>query len=226
MEAVVQYQLPGSEFWDDYRKLWQKSMHPSVFQAPAFIRNLCQYKKSKIAIITFKQENEIVGAAFFQKEKGVFRFISDQKTDHNFFVLHQSCTKEQLKRLFKAFLQTVREENWALALNNMASWADYWEVFQNALKESSLFKVSFSYSVCPVLEAISPEALASKLTKSRNTRYKKNRLQKEWGITFEALTGEEHLEEWITEFANAHEQRWSATNTPSGYRSKDRRAFL
>lgn len=226
MEAILEYNYPDSGFWNQYQVLWEESNRRSVFQGPAYLKHLASYHKGPVAVFKFFSDKQLKGAAIFRKENGVYGFLSDIKSDHNFFVLHKDCTPEETEFFFGAFFEKVRKEKWALLLNSQPAWAEYMPSLQQAGRSQQAFFQSLSYSVCPVFEAQTPEEMYKRFNKSKNTRYKLNRLKKEQDAVFEFFRGDEDLREWIREFGESHGKRWEHTPTPSKYADADGQAFL
>jgi len=100
------------------------------------------------------------------------------------------------------------------------------DVFAESGRSSGLFWLSAKSSVCPMMKSGTPQALHERLSKSRNNRYKLNRLQREHGVEFEAYETDEGLEKWTNDFCDCHIVRWTGTATPSKYLNAERRVFL
>jgi hypothetical protein len=215
---LVHYAALEEDFWDRYRKLWTNSLQKSPFQSPNFLRSLIGHDQiGEVICYQFFIDDNLRGSAFFQKRKGVYQFLSDIRTDHNFFILHQDCPAEEIRQFFTTFFQAVREARWTLTLNYQPIRSGYWKIQEEVMRQEKFFLEYFQYSVYPVMDSPSPEALAKRLTKSKSTKYYKNKLNKEHGAEFEVLRGEEDLDAWTQEFADAHIRRWGITNTPSEY---------
>lgn len=225
-QAYIDYRFPDEHFWDSYSLLWHNSSYQSAFQSPYFIRQLAESEKPSLAIYKYLVDGKLMGAVFFKSENGVYRFLSDKKTDHNFFVIHKECTSEGIKTFFENFLKEVKAENWALILNSQPAWASYMPALLATGKTSRLYWETSKVAVCPVFEAASPEALNSRLRKSRTNRYKMNRLKKEQEAVFEEFTDDEDLDNWVDAFCKTHVKRWKGTSTPSAFQSEEKRRFL
>mgnify|MGYP001343410398 CR=1 FL=1 len=226
MNYSVRYQLSDDAFWDRYARLWQNSLHRSPFQAPQILRYFTSLIKDGVAAFEATLDGELIGAALFKRENGYYTFLSDMKTDANFFVLHRDCGPEIMKRFFDHFLKAVEKENWALMLNHQPAWAAYMPALDEVVRASGLYNMELQYSVCPIAEGETPEALFKEVSSSRNTRYKVNKLVKQENGSFEVLTDDSDMNRWVEEFCEAHVQRWAPTPTPSSYRFPERRAFL
>ncbi|MBK8489354.1 MAG: GNAT family N-acetyltransferase [Saprospirales bacterium] len=225
MKVSVSYSPPDNSFWQQYTQLWTNSIGRSPFQAP----HLLQYYSSQLneppAIVQCHIGGELMSATFFKQGKNEVNFLSDLKTDHNSFVIDRRCTPEQIKTFFSLFLAKVQEERWALLLNNQPMWAPYMAFFEEALQESNLFSEHLPYSVCPIIEADSPEDLFDRINSSREFRYRVNRLKNQQQAVFEALTDDLDLDGWIDQFCDAHIRRWDDTPTPSAFRDPERILF-
>lgn len=158
--------------------------------------------------------------------KKEYHFLSDFKTDHNFFVIHRDCTNEQVRLFFETLLQKARQEKWALLLNNQPGWATYMDTFLETLRNSGLFWEYLPYSVCPVIEGETPEDMLAQMGRSKSTKNAVSRMKNQLGVVFEAMTDDEGIDEWADQFCDAHIRRWANTPTPSYFRDPDRIRFL
>jgi len=226
IEAFIDYGDPGQSFWEQYAVLWAESSSCSAFQSPNYLQYLTRQAEGTIAVYQFYHRRVLKGAAFFHKIGGAYYFLSDFKTDHNFFVIRRDSSEDLIQQFFNRFLEEVKVENWALTLNNQPTWSVYWEVFLLSLQKSRLYHDALAYSVCPMMAMESPQVIAKRLTKSKNTRYKKNRFQKEHEAEFEIFHDDQDLDDWVRDFAEAHIVRWSTTNTPSEYLDPKQQEFL
>lgn len=226
MKASIEYSKPTTHFWTEYERLWWQSLSHPVFEAPSLLKYFASVADGDLAIYTCRQDDQLIGAAFFHRENGAYTFLSDLKTDHNCFVIHRDCSDEAIKTFFELFHQKVQEEKWTLVLNNKPMWVPYMELFTRVGIDSNLFWLSAPSSVCPRLEESSPESLYRNLHKSKNNRYKRNRLLREHDAEFEILSGDKDLKEWANDFCNTHVIRWQDTITPSKFRSRSQRQFL
>ncbi|MCB9317010.1 MAG: GNAT family N-acetyltransferase [Lewinellaceae bacterium] len=227
MKAFIDYTIPDPEFWSAYEQLWENSKYRPVFESPGLLRYFSSLSEGAVAIFKcFRENGQLTGAAFFHKKKNVYTFLSDYKTDHSCFVLHQNCTNVEIRNFFEAFHQEVLKEHWTLELNNNPMWVSYMDAFTRSGKKSPLFWLSTPSTVCPRLEEKDPESLRQNLLQSRNNRYKRKRLQREHQVEFEVLSDEEDLVGWTTDFCNTHVRRWQNTLTPSKYHSEQERNFL
>lgn len=226
LEFKVIYGAPGNDFWEDFSTLWHNSMDRSPFKSPHILRYFVDRTKDKTIVFQCFKEGRLRGNVFFKKNAGTFTFLSDLKTDVNFFVLDRDLSKEEQKQFFEGLLQTVKREKWMLILNNQPAWAGYMPAFEEAGRDSGLFWLNFSYSVCPFVQAQTPEALFERVNSSRELRYRMNKLKKQEHAEFEVLTDDYDLELWVKEFCDAHILRWANTPTPSSFLDPLRRAFL
>jgi hypothetical protein len=214
------------EFWQDYTELWYNSMDKSPFQAPGLLQFFSQSCRKDIVAIQLVKNNKLIGAVILKKEKGVYSFLSDLKTDANFFVFHNECSEEDFYFYFNAFLEKIEDLGWALILNNIPSWSNYISYFESCGSKSNLFWQHINYSVCPVLESDTPENLLKTVNRSHKYRHSVNRISNQLGAQFEVLTDDEDLENWVKEFCSSHIKRWENTSTPSAFRNESRQSFL
>ena len=214
------------QFWDDYAQLWLNSIGRSPFQAPHVLKYYSKRAKNSVACFQYYQDEQLLATALFRHQKGIYTFLSDMKTDANFFVLHKQCSDDEIREIFEQFLLEVKENNWALMLNNQPGWAKYMDIFNKAGQSSSLYWENIKYSVCPVAEDETPEALFKRINGSRELRYRVNKLKNQENAEFEVLTDDSDLDHWVDEFCQSHVLRWANTPTPSAYRDPARRQFL
>lgn len=226
MKYTVLYQLPDSNFWERYTQLWRNSPERSPFQSPHILQQFTQQVKNDVAIFECSLDGAMIGAAFFRYSKGVYVFLSDFKTDANFFVLHSSCTQEMTQQFFGLFFQMVRREKWSMMLNSQPAWAPYMDIFEAEARRGRVYWMNLDYAVCPVAEAETPAELFKKVGSSRNTRYKVNKFAKQGETSCEVLTDDSDIDKWVEEFSEAHVVRWATTPTPSFYRNEANRALL
>jgi len=226
MSFSIFYEQPDTAFWERYTRLWQNSRHRSPFQSPCILQYYADRNSGKVAVFQCERDNELLAAVLFKRDDDHYSFLSDLKTDANFFIIHRACSPEETHRFFEKLLETVGRDNWALMLNHKPAWANYMGVFESVVKKSPLYSMSLDYSVCPIMEAESPEALFKEVSNSRNTRYKLNKFIKQENGIFEVLTDETDLDQWAENFCQAHILRWGPTPTPSSYRDPARREFL
>jgi hypothetical protein len=216
-----------ASFWDAYTVLWQNSAGQSAFQSPSLLRYFAERTDKTPFVFQCFQNGQWIGAAFFQYQKGVYTFLSDHKTDHNYFVIHRDCSDEELKEFFRQFLQLVKHKKGAFLLNNQPIWAPYMPHFQEAIEESSLFVENLPYSVCPVIAHETPKELFDWVHGNTYFRYRRNKLKRNLtNPVYEAIEGEEGLAEWTDQYCEAHVRRWADTPTPSAFRDPKRIQFL
>jgi len=217
---------PEDSFWMDYTDLWQNSIGRSPFQSPGIMKYFSGLKKDEITIIKFSKDQQLVGATLLKEEKGAFTFLSDLKTDANFFVFREGCTSEDFDFFFSSLLQKAETMQWAFELNNIPTWAKYMDTFQQCLFKTKLFSKNIKYSVCPVIDAGSSSELLKIVTRTHKHRYPYNKLLKQLNAEFEILTDNWDLENWVKDFCNTHLNRWQNTPTPSSFRNKNRQVFF
>ncbi|MEZ4939902.1 MAG: GNAT family N-acetyltransferase [Saprospiraceae bacterium] len=227
MKAFIDYSQPDTTFWTAYDQLWAASKYMPAFESPSLLRYFSSLSADAVAVYkSYREDGQLIGAAFFHRKKNVYAFLSDYKTDYSCFVLHQDCTDAEIREFFETFHQEVKKENWSLVLNNNPMWVSYMDTFARTGKKSSLFWFSAQSSVCPRLEEKCPESLRQNLLQSRNNRYKRKRLQREHQTEFEVLEGDTDLAGWGSDFCQTHVIRWQDTLTPSKYQSEQERNFL
>lgn len=226
MTCTLTYQKPNADFWAEYAQLWRESSHPSPFQAPAILRYYAERQTGGVALFTAHHNGHLVGATLLRRSGDHWVFLSDLKTDANFFILHRDLDTQQQRAYFDQLFRAAQRENWGLMLNHKPTWARYMPAFEQALKNSGLYTLSLDYSVCPIAEASTPQALFDEVRTSQNTRRKLNKFVKQEQGTFEVLTDDSDLDGWAEDFCNAHVLRWAPTPTPSAYRDPARREFL
>jgi len=217
---------PDGAFWERYGQLWENSLHRSPFQSPHILQYFASLVQDRLGVFECTHEGILMAAAVFKQENGHYTFLSDMKTDANFFILHRDCSPEMTRGIFKHFLDAIQQRKWALMLNHKPAWAGYMAVFEELIRSSSLYSMQIDYSVCPIAVGESPEALFKEVSSSRNTRYKVNKLIKQENGVFEVCTDDTCIDHWVEEFCDAHVKRWAPTPTPSSYRFPVRRAFL
>ena len=218
---------PDAAFWETYSQLWLNSTERSPFQSPQILRYFSSCSAADTLVFqAFNSKQELIGAALFQKGKRVIKFLSDMKTDANFFTLRRDCQTDELETIFKQFLEKTKQENWAFSLNNQPHWSRYMEQFEAIGKNSDLYWLHIPYSVCPIVQAETPKALHEQVNGSRELRYRMNKLKNQKNARFEVLTDDTGIDHWVDEFCQAHILRWANTPTPSGYRKLHRQEFL
>lgn len=226
MQVFVDFSDPDASFWDQYARLWDRSIGRSPFQSPSLLQFFSAETTGKLSAFRYVKDGQLLGAALFKKGKKEWNFLSDLKTDHNFFVIDNRCSQDEIRDFFTRFLGEVKRKKKALLLNNQPVWSPYMDAFLDALKSSGLFWEHLSYSVCPAIEADSPEDLFARINKSREFRYRVNRLVNQQKAVFEALTDAESIDHWADQFTSAHIRRWDGSPTPSSFLDPYRIHFL
>lgn len=197
-----------------------------MFQAPQFLQYLSKKFEPTLAIYQFWQGEALKGAAFFRKDNGVLKLLSEIKADYNFVTLHQGCTEEDTRAFFSHFFEEVKKRNWTLILNYQPSWASYLPILEEEGKAGGLFFTVSKHSVCPVLEAETPKGILDWFNSLKNYRYYVNRLKKQQAAVFEIFTGDEELDFWSDQFCACHVKRWSNTPTPSKYYDPEKQEIM
>ncbi len=205
------------EFWDEYRALWELSLYQSPFQAPEYLRYLSKKTSRPVFVFQFFRGDALLGATVFKITNNTLFFLSQVKSDHNYFILHQKTTTSDWERFFEGLLDTIYQNKFCCEFNNLAGWAIYQKSFEDSYRASPLFTRSVDSAVCLMLVKSTPSELGKTLNKSRSNRYNRNRLIREHGVTFHADTGRDDLSAWVKAFCACHIERWSDTATPSAY---------
>lgn len=226
METYIDYAPLGKAFWKKYVLLWQNSIGRSPFQSPSILQYFSESNKGDVVAFQCIRDGNLIAAALLKKAKGVYTFLSDMKTDANFFVLHNQCSQEEIWTIFEQFLQVAGQNNWTLMLNYQPCWASYMSIFEKTGKVSGLYWQNIRYSVCPVTDDEPAGALFNRINGLRAFRYPVSRLKNQEKAIFEVFTDHTDLECWADEFCEAHIRRWADTPTPSAYSDPDRRQFL
>ena len=224
---IIDCCMPDEVFWEAYATLWKESVMRSVFQAPNYIRMLGTVYRNDIAVCRYSTtDGQLKGATFFRKEGHAYRFLSDLKSDHNFIVFHNTITAEETADFFHQFFEAIKKKNWSLILNNHPFWAPYMDMLAAAGRASGLFYLNTRYSVCPLMQAETPQALLDEIRQSREHRTKTNRLMNEQKAVLEIFYGDEYLDEWLEQFCKLHIERWENTAYPSKYKDPEQKVFL
>jgi hypothetical protein len=226
MQFFVEHQFPDPVFWQQYEQLWEHSSSRSVFQSPHFIRFMAKRQASDLAVVQFRKDSVLKAAAFFSKTDGVYRFLSDVRSDHNFFVFHRDCSNGDVQDFFNALFAHVCRERWKLAIDKQPTEAPYLPFLLTEAKTSSLFWTRTRQSVCPMLRGETPEALADGLIKSKKAQRNIKALAKQQEIQFEVFQCDTGLDGWVDGFCTLHISRWAGTPTPSRYERAGERDFL
>lgn len=228
MKPHIDVVTPDEHFWAQYAVLWQNSQFPSPFQSPHILQHHAGYARQEGELLAFccTLDQQLMGAGIFLKTKKALSFLSDLKTDANFFILHRQCSPELVEQFFRHFLLVAKKENWTLLLNYQPAWASYMEILDKVGQASGLYWRNIPYSVCPVAENQPSSALFARLNGLRDFRYAANRLKTQEKAVFEAFSCDTDMAQWADEFCQAHVRRWASTPTPSAYREPNRQRFL
>lgn len=223
MHATIITAFPDQQFWDAYADLWENSTQRSVFQGPHYIRALARIYEKTLAVFVCHEGEQLVGVAFFFRDGGVYKLLSEVKADYNFITLRQSGGDELQHAFFSHFFSETKRLNWTLVLNYQPSWAEYLDVLEQEAGKAGMFVAVSKHSVCPVLKGDTPKDILDWFNGLKNYRYYVNRLKKQQQAEFEVFTGGEQLEEWLDEFRACHIKRWLNTPTPSDFRNESYR---
>ena len=219
-------QTLSSSFWGEYTVLWTNSRERSPFQAPELLRFFYEKFRNKVVAIRLFESQKLVASVILKKENGIYTFLSDLKSDANFFVFHRDCTDNHVDFFFAALFDLIKKQGWTVEFNRVPAWATYFQTFEQLGTKNNLFFQAINYSVCPVIDCDTPGEVRRRIDKSRTIRNAANRLKNKLNAKFEILTGDEDLSSWVQEFCNCHVKRWTTTSTPSAFRNTDRQAFL
>lgn len=219
---TITYHLTGLQavqaaFWEDYRALWEKSLYQSPFQAPEYLRYLAGKTSNPVVVFRFYKHEKLLGATLFKIRNKTLLFLSEIKSDHNYFMVHEDATSNDWDQFFEGLFKTVQQNKYSCEFNSLAGWATYQKSFEDSYRSSVLFTKSVDSAICPMLVKSTPAELGKKLRKSKTNRYKRNRLIREHGVTFHAETGLDNLSDWVRAFCECHIARWAGTSTPSAY---------
>jgi Acetyltransferase (GNAT) domain len=226
MKAIIEYKLPTHPFWEAYTNLWNHSRSRSVFKSPHYIRFLADRFQDELAVYEFYKSGVLLGASFYRKQGNIYYLLTDIKSDQNYFILHKSCTEQDIVQFFENLFSSIQGGNWAVVLNNQPAWADYRGIFLSTVQKSKLFCVVEGYTKCLILEKENPEALFAELSKSKEAAKKIKRLAQEPNVEFEVFTADEDLRQWTAGFCDLHVRRWQDTGTPSRYQTPASVLFL
>lgn len=226
METPISYSYPDQDFWIEYTELWKNSLHKPVFKSPHYIQYLAERYRKDFAVYRYMIDGKLKGIIFFRKTRHEYRLLTDVKADHNFFVIHKSCTNEQIEDFFTRFLAAVNKDNWSVVLRVQPLWASYMTIFVKAVNASGMFWNVAKRSVCPVLEEATAKDLYENLNASRELRYRVSRIKSQLNGEFEILTGDEDMDDWVKQFCILHRKRWDGTDSPSRYKNEEEERFL
>jgi hypothetical protein len=219
IDLSVTHDYPDQRFWDSYSELWLNSIHPSPFQSPSFLQYLAGANAEYLVLCSFFDNEKLVAATFFKNDNGTLVFLSDIKSDYNFFTISKNCDKKAIQSIFRIFLDAVKKNDWSLKLNYQPSWASYMDAFAETGKQSEVFWELSKHSVCPALVCETPKEVLDRFNKMKNMRYYVNRLKKQQSAEFEVFSDDTDLDAWTEEFCACHTKRWTGTPTPSKYDS-------
>ncbi len=217
---------PDERFWDEYTDLWHNSSCQSPFQSPTFLRSLSDYIDAQTTAFTFKKGDQLIGAGIFQEDGTLLRFLSDIKSDYNTFVFRCDLESEDIRSSIHGLLHLVRDEKLSLLFNKHLEQSKYNQELSDILSNTDMFVRFVPYSLCPILECESPELLFQEMNRSKNIRYKRNRLLKMPDTHLEILTDANDLEAWCDAYCCNHIKRWEGSPTPSKYTNPEEQAGI
>jgi hypothetical protein len=223
MKSTFFYDNLDPVFWKEYSGLWNESREKSPFQSPSLLKFLSTQDNS--AAFVLKDDEFFTGGVIFRKKNNTLSFLSDLKSDLNYFVFRKNISEENKIYFFTSLLDFIKSGKYSLELNNQPGIIQYMEFLREAVKKSGLSCKEIRYSVCPVLDCETPETLSKTITTSSRFRNAFSKVKKQNGA-FEILTDDFELEEWTNEFCSSHIMRWEDTPTPSQYKDEDKKQFL
>lgn len=225
LEVLIDTFSGDSGFWEAYSTLWQESEYKTAFQAPYFLQALIgMVSVGKIMVVKGMKNGKLAAATLFYNKDGVYHFLSDLKTDHNYFVLHKDLSKEETHQYFQEFLSEVEKRKLAFRINSVPSWAYYNDTLKQSLSERDIYYKVIESNPCVILETPTPDELF-KATDKKKFRQKLNRLKDKGTVEFEVFTGTEDLDNWLNGLFELHIKRWATTSTPSIYRDDSVKEF-
>lgn len=115
MKKLVIEEVPDIIFWKKYSELWYSSKDKSPFQAPLLLQYFSSNNKKVFAVQLIIDE-KLAGAFFLSKNNNNYSFLSDLKTDFNFFVFHRDCMADDLEFFLLPFSMRHGDENGILHL--------------------------------------------------------------------------------------------------------------
>jgi hypothetical protein len=210
-------------FWNRYTGLWLESSIRSPFQSPAILKYFCTVSDSVLSFLLII-DDKLMGGVLFKLEKGRYTFLSDHKTDTNYFTFHKDCSGDDIAFFHNSFLKIIKKNNWNFELNYQPD-DDEKHLLINRGKSIGLHVDDIPYSVCPLIAGDTPEGFFRIISGSSRFKIAAGKTKKNDGV-FEVLTGSEDIDQWHEEFCNAHIERWENTDTPSRYKNKELRIFL
>ncbi len=211
------FSKPDKEFWDLYAELWHDSSCRSPFQSPSYLKDLSDYIDGQTIAFQFKKGELMIGAVVLQEDGKLFRFLSDVKSDYNTFVFRRDTQRYEIRKSIEGFLEVIKDEKISLLFNKHLEESSYNEELRDLLSNIDMFVRFVPYSLCPILECESPELLFQEMNRSKNVRYKRNRLLRMPNTHVEILTDKSNLEAWCDAYCSNHIKRWKDSPTPSKY---------
>lgn len=216
-EIKTTFSKPDDAFWEAYAELWHNSSCKSPFQSPAYLRSLSEYVEAQTIAFQFKKSDHLVGAVVFQDDGNLLHFLSDVKSDYNSFIFRRDLNRKEIRKSIQGFLNLVREAGISILLNKHPEESSCHQAMRDILPEMNMFVRFVPYSLCPVLKCESPELLFQEMNRSKNVRYKRNRLLRMPDTHLEILTDESDLTGWCDAYCRNHIKRWEESATPSRY---------
>jgi hypothetical protein len=216
----------NDKFWKQYAALWQNSAEKSPFQAPEILKYFSGLDHGHPLAFQLWVNEELTGAVVFTKFKNTFQFLSDWKTDANWFVFHQQTSDSDMSYFFDNLLETIKKNKNCLVLNNIPASADHVKQLRIAGERSQLFCQQINYGVSLRVVSETPYEMFKIIKSSSQTRSSVNKIKKHKNSLFEVLSDDTDMENWVKEFCEVHVRRWSGTKTPSVFSDINKQAFL
>lgn len=217
---------PDSSFWDSYDNLWWSSKNRSPFQAPAYMASLANQFMGNLAVFKMEKRNHLLGAVLFRKEEDVYHLLSDVRSDHNYFIIHEACTDCEIREFYQNLFRHLRKLRSQIFLKNIPSWTRDVDILLHEIKHSKMPRYLSKQKVCMVLNVNQPEEVSKFLLESKDIRERERKLIRHHHPVFEILTGEEDLETWLDGYFELHRLRWDPTDTPSKYNDEEQREMM
>ena len=212
-----------SGFWDSYENLWWSSKNRSPFQAPAYLSSLASQFPDGLAAFKMIKRNRLLGAVLFRKQEDVYHLLSDVRSDHNYFIIHETCSDCEIREFYQNLFRHLRKLRSQVFLKNIPSWTRDVDILLHEVKHSRMIRYLSKQKVCMVLNVNEPEEVSKFLLESGDIRERERKLIRHQKPVFEIFTGEEYLDDWLEGYYALHRQRWNSTDTPSKYNDKEQR---
>jgi CelD/BcsL family acetyltransferase involved in cellulose biosynthesis len=229
IDTPGQSRAPG---WEAVEEVWRRDAFPSPFASPEFLRALVgEARRDGVTPVFAIGRREGVPAVVWPLALDARRrlqFLQQRDCDHCVCLCAGQPRAGDLADGLLQAMEATRPSG--VFLQRVYPAAPTLEAAKLALERRGWACRLFPATPCPVLTvAPGPDAgerLRAELERHRKVNNYLARVEREEGYRFEALECEYGLEEWAEEYCDAHEWRWSRTNTPSRYHSAEARADL